>query len=622
MAKKQNKTKENFYVTTPIYYPSGKPHIGSAYTTLAADILARWHKLLGKDVFFLTGTDEHTKKVVKVAKAEGKTPKEYTDYITPIFQNAWKRLGIKYDRFIRTSDEDHKKLVEYVLDKVYKNGEIYKGHYEGLYCYECEAYYTERDAPEKNCPIHKKPLEIMKEETYFFKLSKYQKKLLELYKKNPGFISPEFRKNEIINRVKEGLRDLSISRKNEGWGVPLPFDKSHCAYVWYDALINYISGIGVLENKELFNKFWPADVHLVGKDILWFHAVIWPAILFAIDIQQPKKVFAHGWLLADKETKIGKSAGNTMDLDYLIDKHGSDSIRYFLFRNAPFGEDAEFSESVLVKRHNTELADKLGNLVSRISSLAEKYGLEESEIPKALDSSRTIEKVRKHLDNYEFDKALNEIFALIDKANEYTQTKKPWETKDNKVLWQLSNVIKDISILLSPFIPETAEKIAKTFNFELSLKSLNNPLKASKIKKSEILFKKIDYLPESQENKKVIKENFIEGIMSIINFSDWEKVELRVGRIENVEGIEGADKLYKLLIDLGSEKRTICAGLKKYYSKEELKGKKCVVLVNLSPRKMKGIESQGMLLAAVSEDESQVIIISPEKDIKEGSKIR
>ena len=274
------------------------------------------------------------------------------------------------------------------------------------------------------------------------------------------------------------------------------------------------------------------------------------------------------------------------------------------------------------KRHNTELADKLGNLVSRISSLAEKYGLEESEIPKALDSSRTIEKVRKHLDNYEFDKALNEIFALIDKANEYTQTKKPWETKDNKVLWQLSNVIKDISILLSPFIPETAEKIAKTFNFELSLKSLNNPLKASKIKKSEILFKKIDYLPESQENKKVIKENSIEGIMSIINFSDWEKVELRVGRIENVEGIEGADKLYKLLIDLGSEKRTICAGLKKYYSKEELKGKKCVVLVNLSPRKMKGIESQGMLLAAVSEDESQVIIISPEKDIKEGSKIR
>ncbi len=479
--------KKTFYVTTPIYYPSGKPHIGSAYTTIAADILSRWNKLLGKEVFFLTGTDEHTKKVVKAAEKEGKSPKEYTDKIASVFQETWKKLNINYNRFIRTSDLDHKNYVEYVLDKVYKKGEIYKGFYDGLYCYDCEAYYTEKDAPDLYCPIHKKPLDNFKEETYFFKLSKYQETLLDFYKDNPQFISPKHRKNEIINRVKEGLRDLSISRKNERWGIPLPFDKSHVAFVWFDALTNYVSGIGIQENKKLFNKFWPADVHLVGKDILWFHTVIWPAILFAINIEQPKKVFAHGWLL-NKDTKIGKSSGNALDLNYLIEKYSVDSLRYFLFRHFPFGEDGDFDEKALVERHNNELANKLGNLVLRVSTLVEKYGLEETEV---LDSKEVFSKVSEHFEHFEIDKALNEIFSFIDRLNEYVQGKKPWETKDKKVLYQLANGIKDATILLSPFIPETCEKIAKSFDFELSLKSFNSPLKKGKIKKAEVLFRKI-----------------------------------------------------------------------------------------------------------------------------------
>ena len=363
--------KNTFYVTTPIYYPSGKPHIGSAYTTIAADILKRWHMLLGKEVFFLTGTDEHTKKVVKAAEKEKMTPKQYTDFITPLFEGAWKKLNISYDRFIRTSDTDHKKYVQHLLSEVHKKGEIYKGIYDGLYCFECEAYYTEKDCPDKICPIHKKPLDYFKEETYFFQLSKYQSKLLEFYKKNPDFIAPQFRQNEIINRVKEGLKDISISRKNEKWGIPLPFDDSHVAFVWFDALTNYVSGIGIDENKELFNKFWPADIHLVGKDIMWFHTVIWPAMLFAANIEPPKKVFAHGWLLTS-ELKIGKSSGNAVDLTYLIEKYGADTLRYFLFRTIPFGQDGDFSEDKLSERLNNELANGLGNLLNRTLALIEK----------------------------------------------------------------------------------------------------------------------------------------------------------------------------------------------------------------------------------------------------------
>jgi methionyl-tRNA synthetase len=471
---------KKFYITTPIYYPNDIPHIGHAYTTIAADILARWHKVIGENVRFLTGTDEHGKKIQDAAKKHGKKPKEFVDTLVPKFKDAWKKLNIEYDRFIRTTDKDHEKIVQEILQKVYDKGDIYLGEYEGYYCTGCEAYYTEKDLEDGCCPIHKTKIEKLKEPSYFFKLSKYQKKLLDLYKKNPEFISPKFRQKEIINRVKEGLSDLSISRTSFDWGIPLPFDKKHVCYVWFDALLNYYSGA---------DGFWPADVHLIGKDILWFHTVYWPAMLISAGIELPKKVFAHGWWTFDKE-KISKSRGKVVNVDELIGIAGVDAVRYFLFIETPFGEDGDFSEKALIERYNNELADKLGNLVSRVAALAEKYGIEKTE--NKLLKKLKLKEIEEHFDNYEIDKALNEIFAFIDSCNEYVQNKKPWETHDTKVLYELADSIKAIGILLFPFIPATSEKIAKQFGFEINYKEIKNPLKIRKINKSEILFRKIE----------------------------------------------------------------------------------------------------------------------------------
>ena len=476
---------KKFYVTTPIYYSNDIPHVGHAYTTIAADILSRWHKIKGEDVFFLTGTDDHGKKIVQAAEKAGKLPKEFTDSLIPKFKEAWKKLNLGYDRFIRTTDKDHEKIVQEILQKVFDKGDIYKGKYEGFYCTGCEAYYTEKDLEKEFCPIHKTKIEKLKEESYFFKLSKYQKPLLDLYKKNPDFISPKTRKQEIINRVKDGLKDLSISRTSFNWGVPLPFDKKHVAYVWFDALFNYYSATRQ-KGKE---KFWPADVHFIGKDILWFHTVYWPAFLLSAGIELPKRVFAHGWWTFDKE-KISKSRGKVLGVNELTGIAGVDSARYFLFRESVFGEDADFSEKALIDRHNNELADKLGNLISRVSALAEKYGIEKCE--NKLLKKLNLNEIEKLFSNYELDKVLNEIFGFIDSCNEYIQSKKPWETHDKKVLYELCDSIKAIAILLYPFIPETSEKIAKNFGFEIKLDNIKKPLAVKKIKKNEILFKKIE----------------------------------------------------------------------------------------------------------------------------------
>jgi len=462
---------KKFYVTTPIYYPNDIPHIGHAYTTIAADILARWHKLKGEEVFFLTGTDDHGKKIAEAAKKTGKSPKEFTDDLIPKFKDAWKKLNINYDRFIRTTDPDHEKIVQEILQKVYDNGDIYKGEYEGFYCTGCEAYYTEKDLDNGNCPIHKTKIEKLKEETYFFKLSKYQDKLLDFYKRNPNFILPKHRRQEIINRVKEGLKDLSISRNSFNWGIKLPFDKLHITYVWFDALFNYYSATRQ-KGKE---KFWLADINLIGKDILWFHTVYWPAFLMSAGIKPPKSVYAHGWWTFNKE-KISKSRGKVINVDELIKIAGVDSARYFLFRESSFGEDGDFSETALINRHNNELANKLGNLISRTSALVEKYGIEEN--PNTLLKKPILKKIENYMDKFELDKALSEIFALIDICNEFIQTKKPWETHDKKVLYQLVDSIRQIAKLLSPFIPESAEKISKIY-------------KTDKIIKSPILFNKI-----------------------------------------------------------------------------------------------------------------------------------
>ena len=463
---------KKFYVTTPIYYPNDIPHIGHAYTTLAADVLARWNKLKGNDVFFLTGTDEHGKKIQTAADNKNLGPKEFVDTLIPKFKDAWKKLNIEYNRFIRTTDNDHEKIVQEMLQKVFDKGDIYKGDYEGYYCTGCEAYYTEKDLVDGCCPIHKTKIEKLKEESYFFKLSKYQKQLLELYKKNPEFVSPKSKRQEVINRVKEGLKDLSISRASFDWGIPLPFDKKHVCYVWFDALFNYYSATRE-KGKE---KYWPTDVHLIGKDILWFHCVYWPAFLLAAGIELPKMVFAHGWWTFDQE-KISKSRGKVINVDELIAIAGVDAARYFLLRATPFGDDGDFSKGAVVQRYNDELANKLGNLVSRVSGLIEKNGVEKTKV--GLLDKLKLNEIEKLIDSYKFDKALNEIFAFIDICNEYVQENKPWETKDKKVLFELKESILKIAELLSPFIPESAEKIIKQFSNK-------------NIKKGDILFKKIE----------------------------------------------------------------------------------------------------------------------------------
>ncbi|MEK6925147.1 MAG: methionine--tRNA ligase [Nanoarchaeota archaeon] len=478
--------KETFYITTPIYYPNDTPHLGHAYTTIASDVIARWQKLQGKEVFFLTGTDEHGKKIEDAAKKQGKKPKEFIDKLIPEYKKDWKILNIEYDRFIRTTDKDHEAVVQQILQKLQDNGDIYLGEYEGLYCTSCEAYYTEKDVINLNCPIHEKPLEKLKEKSYFFKLSKYQKFLLNHYKKNKDFILPKKRAQEVINRVEEGLKDLSISRTSFDWGIPLPFDKKHISFVWVDALFNYYSAT---QSEKRLNKFWPADLHLIGKDILWFHTVYWPALLEAVGLPLPKSVFAHGWWTVNSK-KMGKSAGNAIKIDQLVKIAGVDSARYFLLRETPLGEDGDFSSEMLIERHNTELANKLGNLVSRVSTLAEKYGIEKTKVDFHIQN--VVEDFKEKMENYELDKALQTIFAFIDTLNEFVQEKKPWETRDKEDLYELVIGIRLVTFLLSPFIPSTAEKIAKTFNFKISLDELDKQLDVkSKIKKSEILFQKI-----------------------------------------------------------------------------------------------------------------------------------
>ncbi|MAG61458.1 methionine--tRNA ligase [Candidatus Pacearchaeota archaeon] len=473
---------KKFYVTTAIDYVNAEPHIGHAYQKIVADALARWHKLLGDEVRFLTGTDEHGKKVQNAAKAAGKSPKEFVDETSKKFKEAWKALNVIPNRFIRTTDKDHAKIVKEFIEKCEKKGDIYKGTYEGNYCVNCEAYVTEKDLVDGECPYHPgKKIEKISEESYFFKLSKYQNFLLDLYKKHPEFVLPDSRRNEIINRVKDGLNDLSITRTSFDWGIPFPLDKKHVTYVWFDALINYYTGE---------DGFWPADVHILGKDNTWFHTVYWPAMLKSAGYKLPKTTFNHGFLTFNGQ-KISKSLGNVISPVVLVEKYGADSIRYYALRHFPFanGDDGDFSEEVLVRRHNDELANKLGNLVSRVSNLAEKNGIAKCE--NKLLKKLKLKEIGKLIDNFEFDKALNLIFEFIDVCNEYVQSEKPWETKDKKVLYELVDSIKAVAILLWPFIPETSEKIAKGFGFKIDYKEIVKGIKVKRIKKSEILFKKI-----------------------------------------------------------------------------------------------------------------------------------
>ncbi len=479
---------KKFYVTTAIDYPNADPHLGHAYQKIIADILARWHRVLGEKVWFLTGLDEHGKKIQREAEKNGESPRKFVDEKSEKFKEAWKILNINYNRFIRTTDGDHEKLVQNVIEKCKKNNDIYLGEYEGYYCVGCENYLTEKDLIDGKCPYHNKEPEIIKEESYFFRLSKYRDFLLELYEKNPKFILPEERRNELFSRVKEGLKDLSISRTSFDWGIQFPGNKKHVIYVWFDALFNYITGAG--KNKE----FWPADVHLLGKDNGWFHGVYWPAFLKSAGFELPKHIFVHGFLSFNGQ-KISKSLGNVISPKTLVEKYGCDSVRYFIARQFPFaeGKDGDFSEKELIKRHNNELANKLGNLFSRISNLIEKNQMEmcENSLKKKID----LEKIKILFENFEVDKVLNEIFSFVDFCNEFIQKNKLWETRDKKLLYNVADSIKIIGILLWPFMPFSMEKVAKDFNFEVgenTFEKINVPLEIKKIKKSEILFKKFN----------------------------------------------------------------------------------------------------------------------------------
>lgn len=611
--------KEKYYVTTTIPYANAAPHIGHALEFVQADVLARWNKLLGKEVFFLTGTDEHGTKNFQTAKKNNKEPLAFVTENAQIFKQLLKSLNCSNNFFIRTTDQKvHWPGVIDMWKKLESKGDIYKKKYEGYYCSGCERFVTEKDLIDRKCPNHPNlEIERIAEENYFFKLSKYSDKITQLIKTDQLKIIPEKWKNNFLGLIKEdGLFDVSFSRdkKHLPWGVPVPKDDNQVMYVWCDALTNYLTGVGY-PNKG-YKKFWPADVHVVGKDMLRFHTGIWPGMLLSAELPLPKKVIVHGFLTINGQ-KMSKSTGNVIDPLFIAKNYGADSIRYYFLRNNVFGDDGDFSESTLIDRHNNELLNKLGNLVSRTAGLIEKNKMEKCKNSLNLN----LEKTKKLIENFEFDKALNEIFAFIDKCNEFIQNKKPWQTNDKKILYQLADAIKQVSIILYPFIPETCEKIANQFDFEISLKQLNKPLNENaKIKKQDYIFKKIEKPAEQKINKEPIIKEIMEGIAKI-NFEDWQKIDLRVAQIKNIQDIEGVDKLYKLEVNLGKETRTICAGLKNYYNKDELKEMKIIVLTNLEPRKIKGIESNGMLLAAVNKDQSKVILITPSKNIENGCKI-
>lgn len=607
------KKSKKYYITTAIDYVNAKPHIGHAFEKVLADVLTRWQRLNGRDVFFLTGTDENAQKNAQAAKEAGISTKQFVDKNSKFFIELCKKLDVAYDNFIRTSEDRHIKVVQEIFEKVYRKGDIYKGIYEGLYCYGCEAYKTEKDLVNGRCPEHPdRKLEHLKEEAYFFKLSKYKNQVVKFVK---DYIIPEARRNEILSRLKEEeLKDLCVSRVNLDWGIDVPFDKKHKIYVWFDALINYISGS---------QGNWPADLHIIGKGINWFHSVIWPAILISAGYELPNKLLVHGYLTL-RGRKISKSFGKIIDPIELAGKYSADVVRYSLLRCSVF-EDSDYDEEILVERNNKELADKLGNLVSRLSALAEQYGLEKCE-NKLLKKLR-LKEIEKFFNNYEIDKALSSIFEFIDSCNLYIQDNELWKTHDRKKLYELCDSIKVIAILLWPFIPETSEKIAELLGFKIEgIQQIEKPFEVKKIKKSEILFKKIELKKLKEEKSKEIKTREIkqaqqEKKMGTIPYAEWAKIDLRVGKILNVKPHPNADKLVLLEIDLGTEKRTLVAGIKQYYSEKELKGKQCIVFTNLEPKEVRGIKSEGMILAAVSKDKSKVILIAPEKQIEAGSKV-
>ena len=634
---------KTYYITTPIYYPSAKLHIGNTYTTVAADALARYKRKDGYDVMFLTGSDEHGQKIQRLAEEKNVAPKEYVDEIVAGIKDLWEIMDISYDKFIRTTDDYHVKAVQDIFQKLYDQGDIYKSVYEGWYCTPDESFWTDSQLKDGKCPDCGRDVEMAKEEAYFFKMGKYADRLIKHIEDNPHFIQPESRKNEMLNNfLRPGLQDLCVSRTTFDWGIPVTFDEGHVVYVWIDALSNYITALGYGTNDDnLFEKYWPADVHLIGKDILRFHTIYWPIMLMALGIELPKQVFGHGWLLVDGG-KMSKSKGNVVDPVVLVEHFGVDAVRYFLLREIPFGSDGLFNNETFIKKINSDLANDLGNLLSRTVSMVEKYF--EGVIPKMQvegefdeDLIRLAEStpvlVNEAIEGLKIPEALGHIWTLIGRANKYIDETTPWilardEEKKGRlggVLYNLMEVLRIVSALVEPFLPSTAQKIveqtnAKDISFD-SILSFGGTVAGTKVSKGDIIFPRIDVEKKLEElaslQEKVVPKKEYKPLKEEITIEDFAKLDLRVGKILTCEPIKGAKKLLKLKVDLGNEIRQVVSGISEHYEPKDLIGKKVVLVANLKPVKLKGELSEGMILAASSE--GSLSIVTLDRDEEEGT---